>query len=153
MYEKEVNFVCFNLAGEEYGLDLKQVLGVNRIMEISILPQGPDFIEGTINIRGKIIPVIDLRKRLGMDKKEYTKRSRIIISKLSGVRVGIIVDEVSKVLGIPTQMIEPPSSAQNQGRFLKGVGNLGKGLLLLLDLDKILSKKEIDDLIDLPQKK
>lgn len=144
--------VCFNLASEEYGLDVTQVLGVNPIIEITHVPKAPEFVEGVIRIRGKVIPVIDLRKRLGMEKKEYGKKSRIIIAKVSGVRAGIIVDGASSVINIPTQNVEPPSEVLNHANLLKGVGNLEKKLLLLLDLDKILSPEETETLAGVHEK-
>lgn len=139
---KEMKVICFNLANEEFGLDVSQVLGVNPMMEIYHVPKAPDFVEGVVRIRNKVIPVIDLRKRLGIEKREHSKKSRIIIAKLSGVRAGIIVDGVSSVIDIPSQNVEPPSSVLDHASLLKGVGKLEKRLLLLLDLDKILETEE-----------
>lgn len=147
--EKEKKVVCFNLANEEFGLEVNQILGVNPMIEITHVPKAPDFVEGVVRIRGKVIPVIDLRKRLGMEKKEYSKKSRIIIVKVGQVRMGIIVDSVSNVIDIPNENIEPPSEVLNHANILKGVGKLEKRLLLLLDLEKIISREETENLADI----
>lgn len=149
---KEMKVVCFNLGGEEYGLDVTQVLGVNPMLEIIHVPKAPDFVEGVIRIREKIIPVIDLRKQFEMEKKEYSKKTRIIVAKVGGVRVGIIVDGASGVIGIPAQNMEPPSPVLNHHNLLKAVGRLEKKLLLLLDLDKILSIEEVETLAEVHKK-
>lgn len=150
--EKGMKVVCFNLGNEEYGLDVNQVLGVNPMLEITHVPKAPGFVEGVIRIREKIIPVIDLRKQFGMEKKEYSKKTRIIVAKVGGVRVGIIVDGASEVISIPAQNMEPPSPVLNHHNLLKGVGRLEKKLLLLVDLDKILSMEEVETLAEVHKK-
>lgn len=146
--EKEIKVVCFNLANEEFGLDVSRVLGVNPMMEIYHVPKAPDFVEGVIRIRERVIPVIDLRKRLGMETIKYSRKARIVIAKVSGVRLGIIVDGISSVIDIPTQNVEPPSDVLDHASLLKGVGKLEKRLLLLLDLDKILEAEEVQTLAE-----
>lgn len=148
MGEKDLKVVCFNLENEEYGVDVSQVLGVNPMIEITRVPKAPDFVEGVIRIREKVIPVIDLRKRFGMEKIEPGKKSRIIIVKVRGVRSGVIVDGASGVIGISGENIEPPSPILNHASFLKGVGKLEKRLVLLLDLDKIFSAEEAEGLAE-----
>lgn len=134
--------VCFNAGHEEFGLDVNQVLGINPMLEIMRVPRTPHFVEGVIRIKGKVIPVIDLRKRLGIEKRENRMSSRIVIAKVSGVRTGMIVDGVSGVIDIPAKNLEPPSKVINHTSVLKAVGNLEKRILLLLDMDKLLSRGE-----------
>lgn len=146
---KEMKAVCFNLGNEEFGLDVTQVLGVNPMMEIIHVPKAPDFVEGVIRIRERVIPVIDLRKRLGMETIKYSRKKRIVIAKVGGVRLGIVVDGVSSVIDIPTQNVEPPSDVLDHASLLKGVGKLEERLLLLLDLEKIISREETESLADI----
>lgn len=164
--EKEMKVVCFNLADDEFGLAVDQVLGVNPMMEIYHVPKALNFIEGVIRIRDKVIPVIDLRKRLGISavlpagqasakgagKLQEIQKKRIIIAKVSQVRLGVIVDGVSSVISIPAGNIEPPASVLEHACVLKAVGKLENRLLLLLDLDKILSQEEVKTLIKVPKK-
>jgi purine-binding chemotaxis protein CheW len=152
----ELKVLLFHLLDELYGLDVSQVLGVNPMVEISRVPQAPHFVEGVIRIRGKIIPIIDLRKRFGMEGKDrdqngYDKSTKVIIVTSGGILTGLIVDGVSKVITIPSQMIEPISPAFHHADFLKGVGKLEKQLLLFLDLEKLLSDKEMKTMARLPK--
>jgi len=151
----EIKVLLFHLLDELYGLDVSQVLGVNPMVEISRVPRAPHFVEGVIRIRGKIIPIIDLRKRFGMDRNDgdqsgYNKSTKVIVVKSGGILTGLIVDGVSKVITIPSQMIEPISPAFHHADFLKGVGKLEKQLLLFLDLEKLLSDKEMKTIARLP---
>ena len=144
--EKEKRFVCFNLLDEEYGLDVSHVLGINPMVEVVRVPKVPDFVEGIMRIRGTVLPVIDLRKRFGLPGNGHDGKSRIMVVRASGVLTGLIVDGVSKVIGIPVENIEPPSPVLKQAKFLSGVGRLDNGLLLILDANRILSTKEVRSL-------
>jgi purine-binding chemotaxis protein CheW len=153
---KEIKVLLFYLLDEQYGLDVSQVLGVNPMVEISRVPRAPHFVEGVIRIRGKIIPIIDLRKRFGMDRNDSdqndsNKSSKVIVVKSGGILTGLIVDGVSKVITISSQLIEPISPAFHHADFLKGVGKLEKQLLFFLDLEKLLSDKEMKTMVQLPE--
>jgi CheY-like chemotaxis protein/chemotaxis signal transduction protein len=112
------------------------------VIEINRVPRVPDFVEGVMRIRGKVIPVIDLRTRLGLEKREYDKKSRIIVVRTGDALAGIVVDHVSKVIRVPERELEPPSPTLRQFDVLRSVGKLDSGLLFLLDADKILQDEE-----------
>lgn len=136
--------VTFTLGTEEYGVAITKVQEIIRMQEITRVPQMPDFIEGVINLRGRIIPVIDLRKRFELNVTERTVMTRIIVIDVEGRTLGIVVDAVSEVMRLPTDQIEPPPPVvAGIGReYLQGVGKAQGRLIILLDLDKILSTHE-----------
>ncbi len=141
---KQEQLVSFRLGVEEYGVSIMKVQEIIRMQEITHVPQMPDFIEGIINLRGNVIPIIDLRKRFGLSYAEKTSDSRIVVVSVRERIVGIIVDGVSEVLRLSDENIEPPPPAvSNAGRdYIKGVGKLEKRLLILLEIDKILTLEE-----------
>ncbi len=141
---KQQQLVSFRLGVEEYGVSIMKVQEIIRMQEITKVPQMPEFIEGIINLRGNVIPIIDLRKRFGLSCAEKTIDSRIVVVSVRERIVGIIVDGVSEVLRLSEEQIEPPPPAvSTAGReYIKGVGKLEKRLLILLDIDKILSSEE-----------
>lgn len=147
--DEEIKVVCFNLSDEEYALNVDHVLGVNPVMKITRVPGVPDFVEGVIKIKGHVIPLIDLRRRFGMEGLERGKKSRIIITRTGEMRIGIIVDNVTGVISAGLQQIEPPSGILNRAKFLKGVVNIGGRLLLMLDMDKLISQEENRTLADI----
>jgi purine-binding chemotaxis protein CheW len=109
--------LVFKIGEEEFGIDILKVQEINRMMQITKVPNSPEFIDGVVNLRGRIIPVIDLRTRLNMSRIEHDNRTRIIVVDLSGVTVGFIVDEVSEVLRIPKSITEPPPAMVCRNRF------------------------------------
>jgi purine-binding chemotaxis protein CheW len=113
-------------------------------MEITKVPRAPEFVEGVINLRGKVIPIIDLRKRFGLESREHDKHTRIIVIEISNMIVGFVVDSVSEVLRIPADTVEPPPPvvAGLESEYISGVGKLADRLLILLDLDRLLSGEE-----------
>lgn len=137
--EELLQLVSFRIGSEEFGVDILQVQEINRMMEITDLPNSPDFIEGIINLRGKIISIIDLRKKLGMLSVERTNDTRIIVLEMHGSTVGFIVDEVNEVLRVPSKVIEPPPDMVGgiKSEYIKAVGKLETGLLILLDFDSL----------------
>ena len=140
-----LQLVTFRIGEEEFGVDILRVQEIIRIMEITRVPKSPDFVEGVINLRGKVIPIIDLRKRFGLEVKEYVKHTRIIVIEISNMIVGFVVDAVSEVLRIPADTVEPPPPAVMGGidsEYISGAGKLEDRLLILLDLDKLLSQEE-----------
>lgn len=136
-----IQLVSFKLGKEEFGVDILKVQEINRMLEITEMPNAPDFVEGIINLRDRIIPVIDLKKRLHMQTKAQDNSTRIIVVELNGKTVGFIVDEVSEVLRIESSITEPPPDmvAGIDSDYITSVAKLNDGLLILLDLNKILS--------------
>ena len=140
-----LQLVTFRIGEEEFGVDILRVQEIIRIMEITRVPKSPDFVEGVINLRGKVIPIIDLRKRFGLEVKEHDKHTRIIVIEMNNMIVGFVVDAVSEVLRVPADTVEPPPPAVMGGidsEYISGVGKLEDRLLILLDLDKLLSQEE-----------
>lgn len=139
----EIQLVIFTLAKEEYGLPITKVQEINRLVPITKLPQTPEFMEGIINLRGRIIPVIDLRKRFGIAVTEHTDDTRIIIVEVNGQTVGITVDAVTEVVRLPVKNIEstPPTFILDS-QYIQGVGKLDDRLLIMLEIDKILTSQE-----------
>lgn len=148
----EIQLVVFTLkAGNsvcEYGVPITQVQEINRLTTPTKLPQVPGFVEGITNLRGHVIPIIDLKKRFDMASSEYTEDTRIIVVEIGGQTVGIIVDEVTEVLRLPVAAIEPPPAIAGgiTAEYLNGVGKLDKRLLIMLDMTKILTEGEKDEL-------
>jgi purine-binding chemotaxis protein CheW len=140
---QELQLVIFHLGNEEYGLPITKVQEINRLAPITKLPQTPSFMEGVINLRGRIIPVIDLRKRFNLAVTGHSDDTRIIIVEVKGQTVGIIVDAVSEVVRMPGANVEPPPPAFIlDAQYIYGVGKLDERLLILLDMDRILTSQE-----------
>ncbi len=146
--------VVFELAGEHYGVDIGAVNTIIRMQEVTRIPRAPEFVEGVINLRGSIIPVIDLRKRFGLGAGETTKASRIVVVEASGQMIGMIVDAVAETLRLSADSIEPPSPviASVDAEYLRGVGKQDNRLVILLDLDRVLTTKEISSLARVEKK-
>jgi len=141
--EDLLQLVIFQLAGEEFGVEIMQVQEIIRMPDITRIPQSPEYVEGVINLRGKIIVVTNLDTRFGLQSKELDDDSRIIIVEVGETVVGMIVDSVSEVLRLSTANVEPAPeiiSAKIQADYLRGVGKLDDRLLILLDLEKVLSE-------------
>ena len=146
-----IQLVTFSIGEEEFGVDILKVQEIIRTMEITKVPRAQEFVEGVINLRGKVIPIIDLRRRFGLSSKEYDKHTRIIVIEISNMIVGFVVDSVSEVLRIPAGTVEPPPAvvAGMDSEYISGVGKLHDRLLILLDLDKLLSNVDIESLSQL----
>lgn len=140
----EEQLVVFNLLNETYGVDISTVREIIRLQTITEVPKTPEFVEGVINLRGKVIPVIDLHKRFDLPKSEETSHSRIMVVEVDDITVGMIVDSVSEVIRIPTDCIDPPPPVISgvDSVFLRGVGKLEDRLIILLDLAQVLHEKE-----------
>jgi len=148
---KILQLVTFKLGNEEFGVDILKVQEINRMMEITRIPNAPPFIEGVINLRGKIIPIVDLRKKLGFVNGNggiSEKTTRIIVVELDGLVLGFIVDSVSEVLRIPENTIEPPPSIVGgvESDYIEGVGKLDNRLLILLELKKLFTSTDRKDM-------
>lgn len=140
---QELQLVVFRLDKEEYGLPITKVQEINRLVPITKLPQTPSFMEGIINLRGRIIPVIDLRKRFSLAAAAYEEETRIIIVEVNSQTVGIIVDAVTEVVRLSANSIEPPPpSFILDAQYIEGVGKLDDRLLILLNIDRILTDQE-----------
>lgn len=139
-----LQLVSFKIGTEEFGVDILNVQEIIKIVQITKVPNSPLFVEGVINLRGKVIPVIDLRTRLGLQKIEHDKDTRIIVVELSKSTIGFIVDAVNEVLRIPISITEAPPEivAGVDSEFIKSVGKLDDRLLILIDLNKILLQDE-----------
>lgn len=146
--------VVFRLANEFYGVDIGAVNTIIRMQEITEIPQTPEFVEGVINLRGSIIPVIDLRKRFALPVETLTKASRIVVVESVGQMIGMVVDAVAETLRISTNDIEPPSPviASIDAEYLRGVGKQDNRLVILLDLDRVLTSREMDSLAKMEKK-
>jgi len=144
-----IQLVSFKLGKEEFGVEILKVQEINRMLEITEMPNSPDFVEGIVNLRGRIIPVIDLKKRLNLPIKKHDNSTRIIVVELGGKTVGFIVDEVSEVLRIESNITEPPPEmvAGINSKYITAIAKLESRLLILLDLDKILILEEKDILV------
>lgn len=136
--------VSFHLGGEEYAMEILGVQEIIRMVQPTRLPNTAEFVEGVINLRGQVVPVIGLRKRFGLAEKSFDSQTRIVVLETSGATVGFVVDSVSEVLRIPANTVEPPPRMARQGReFVSGIGKLEGRLLLLLDTEKLLDEKEL----------
>jgi purine-binding chemotaxis protein CheW len=142
--EEILQLVSFTIGQEEFGLDIQRIQEINRIVDITRVPNSPDFVSGVINLRGKVIPVVDLRKRFGFPPKESDKNTRIIVVELADMVVGFVVDAVREVIRIPKNITEPPPSivAGIGSEYISAVAKLENRLLILLDLERILHEKE-----------
>lgn len=144
----ELQIVTFKIGKEEFSVDILKVQEIIRVIEITRVPRSPRFVEGVINLRGKVIPVLDLRKRFGLKSIEKDKDTRIIVVESSGRTVGLIVDSVSEVLRLNASTVEPPPEIVGgvDSEYVEGVGKLEDRLIILLNLDKVLSPKETHEL-------
>ncbi len=139
-----LQLVTFKVDGEEYGVDILKVQEIIRMLEITKVPKAPHFVEGVINLRGRVIPIVDLRQRFGKMTKPHDDSTRIIVFEIRNMIVGFVVDSVSEVLRIKTDTVEqaPPVVAGIESEYIKGIGKLDNRLLILLDLNKLLSSEE-----------
>ncbi|MDQ7014141.1 MAG: chemotaxis protein CheW [Planctomycetota bacterium] len=151
--DNENKFLSFRLDSEEYGLEILRVREIIGIIDITPLPQTPNYVKGVINLRGKIIPVIELRTKFELAPKEYTEETCVIVVEVSDggderFQMGVIVDTVSEVIDVPRKSIEPAprfGGALNTS-FILGMGKLKDKVLILLDIDRIMSTSDIDTL-------
>jgi len=141
-----LQLVSFRLGKEEFAVDILKIQEINRLVEITRVPKAPAFVEGVINLRGKVIPVIDLRKRLGLANEQRDEETRIVVMDIQKRIVGLIVDSVSEVLRAPSSSVEPPPPMLGgiDSEYIRGVCKLEDRLLILLDVNKLLSIEEAD---------
>ena len=141
-------YLTFRVKGEEYGVDIKNVVEVIGILKITSVPDMPEFIKGVVNLRGKVIPVVDVRTRFKIEFKEYDDRTCVIVVNINDSDIGLVVDIVSDVLDIPEDVVVPPPSIQknHSSRFIKGIGKLDEKVVIILDVNKLLYDEELDQL-------
>jgi purine-binding chemotaxis protein CheW len=143
--DKDLQIVGFRIGDETYGVRISAVREIVRVPAITAVPNAPDYIEGVINLRGKIIPVMDLRKRFGIKNVEPNKKNRILVVELENKVLGLIVNSASEVLKIPPSDIEMPNTMFQEGEvsYVTGVGKLKGRLVILLDIGKLLQRGEL----------
>jgi len=150
MADREGKYLTFSMASEEYGIGILKIKEIIGMMSITTVPQTPEFIKGVINLRGKVIPVIDLRLRFGMTADDYTERTCIIVVEIPGlsgtVMIGIVVDSVSEVLSIKGDEIEetPTFGTKLNTDYILGMAKMDGGVKILLDIDRVLSRDEMN---------
>ena len=139
-------YLTFNLSDESYGVEIRYVTEIIGVQSITEIPEFPEYAKGIINLRGKIIPVIDVRLRFNKEEKEYNDRTCIIVVDINEVSVGLIVDTVDEVLNIPEEDVENPPIIKGgaENRFVKHIGKIGDKVKLLLDCEKLLTEEDLD---------
>jgi len=138
-----LQLVGFKVGHEEFGLEILKVQEIIRLRELTRVPNMPDFVDGVINLRGKVIPVIGLRRRMGIAAGEADKRTRIVVAEVNGRVLGFVVDEVSEVLRISADTVEPaPKLGQVDREYVQGIGKIEERLLILIDLNPLVTEAE-----------
>lgn len=147
----ELKVIVFALADEEYGVEVEKVKTIERMMPMTRVPKTYTFVKGVINLRGVVVPVIDLRGRFGLPEREYTDNSRIVIIAVNDMEVGLIVDSANDVIDLDSDAIQDPPEIVGgvRAKYLQGVAKLGERLLVLLNLQEVLNKSEIVKLEEL----
>ena len=145
-------FLTFHLANEDYGIEIEYVTEIIGIQKITQVPDMPNYVKGVINLRGKVIPVMDMRRRFHLPDRDYDDRTCIIVVDINGAQIGLVVDEVREVADIPEDQIEqPPATGRDSGgHYIKGIGKMDDEVKIILDVGKILQEGEIDDLKNTP---
>lgn len=140
----EKQLVVFELGKEFFGVDISTVEAIIKMQAITKVPHAPDFVEGVTNLRGSVLPVIDLRKRFGLVEEKHTDEARIVVVFLNNTKVGMIVDAVTQVLRVPEEVVEPPPPMVTSvdSAFIQSIANLKDRLIILLDLSKVLTGQE-----------
>lgn len=147
-----LQLVVFELGGEEFGVEIMNVQEIIRMPEMTQIPQSPEFVEGVINLRGRIIVVVNLSKRFNLQSRVADENSRIIVVEIGKTVVGMIVDSVNEVLRIPKSSVDPAPElvmSKVSKNYLKGVGKIDKRLLILLDLARVLTLEEVAEISNL----
>ena len=142
----EGKFLTFVLSNEEYGIEILKVREIIGLMDITSVPQTPDYMKGVINLRGKVIPVIDLRMKFSMPEEEHTQETCVIVVEVNGTSIGLIVDSVSEVSDIGSGEIEnAPKFGQGiDTSFIMGLGKVKEKIIIMLDIDEVLSSDELE---------
>lgn len=145
---EENKFLTFSIGNEQYGVNIEHVIEIIEVIKITPMPDMNVYIKGVINLRGKVIPVMNVRLRFGIEEKEYDEKTCIVVVRMGELEIGLIVDTVSEVLDIPANTIEPAPKIQNKAhqQFVMGIGKYNNQVTILLDLSKLLFEEEIEKL-------
>lgn len=153
MEKKEIHFsslqiVCFKIGNEEYGIDILQVQEILKLPRVTKLPKSKPYIMGVIDLRGKVLPIVDLSKRFGIDSNRDTENSRAIVVNISGKRVGLGIDSVSHVIKVGANDIEPPPPVVRgiSGKYIVGIAKMEDGFIVVLDINQMFSTEELGSL-------
>jgi purine-binding chemotaxis protein CheW len=145
-------YLTFRIATEDYGIAIANVTEIIGIQSITEIPEMPEYIKGVINLRGKVIPVMDVRLRFKMPPRDYDERTCIIVVEIDETSVGLVVDTVNEVVDIPEDQVEePPKSKHKGGGYIQGIGKIGMEVKILLDINKILYEDELETLSEAAQ--
>ena len=138
-------YFTFRVGEEEYGIEIMHVLEVVGLQKITEVPDMPDFVKGVINLRGQVIPIMDVRTRFGMETVEYDDRTCVLVVNMQEQQIGLIVDKVSDVLDIPESQVQPPPKVTNRpgSRYISGLGKVNEEVKILLDVQKLLYEEEM----------
>lgn len=143
-------FLTFEIGGESYGIEIRYVTEIIGLQPITEVPELPDYIRGIINLRGKIIPVMDVRLRFKKPFREYNDRTCVVVVDINEFSIGLIVDSVSEVLTIAEEEIVPPPELNNtSNKYIKGIGKAGNSVKLLIDCNRLLNEKETESISNL----
>lgn len=143
-----MQIVCFKVGSEDYGLEILKVQEIIKIPHITKLPQSASYITGVIDLRGKVVPIVDLAKRFGVESGDSSKNTRVIIVDIKGRRIGLAIDSVSNVTKINAKDLGPPPPIIKgiSGRYIVGIGKVDTGFIVILDIDQIFSSEELQAL-------
>ena len=141
-------FLTFQVGTEEFGISIRHVTEIIGLQKITDVPDMPGFIKGVINLRGKVIPVMDVRSRFKLESREYDDRTCIVVVNIKDKSVGLVVDRVSEVADIPESQIEPPAQigSGTASRYIQGMGKIGEEVKILLDVDRLLYEDELESM-------
>ena len=147
---QESKYLTFNLGDEEYGIEISNVTEIIGIQKITDLPETPQYVKGVINLRGKVIPLVDVRLRFQLEEKEYNDRTCIVVVNIQDMAVGLIVDTVCEVLDIQKSRIDSTPTVNNKpgNRYIHGLGMVGDDVKILLDTEKLLFDDELDQIAE-----
>lgn len=143
-------YLIFTIGNEEYGIEIKHVIEIIGIQTVTPVPELPEYVKGVINLRGKIIPVMDVRRRFKKEDREYDDRTCIIVVEIRDLSIGLIIDRVSEVIKISDENISPPPQISRgfQHKYIQGIGKADNGVKLLLDCDRLLNDEELESISD-----
>jgi len=145
-------YLTFHIGTEDYGIAIANVTEIIGIQSITEIPEMPDYIKGVINLRGKVIPVMDVRSRFKLEPRAYDERTCIIVVEIDSTAVGLVVDRVNEVADIPEDQVEPPPKSKRKGGgYIQGIGKIGKEVKILLDINKILYEEELESISEVAQ--
>jgi len=145
-------YLTFRIASEDYGIAIANVTEIIGIQSITEIPEMADYIKGVINLRGKVIPVMDIRLRFKLPPREYDEKTCIVVVEIDGTSVGLVVDTVNEVADIPEEQVEPaPKSKRKGGSYIQGIGKIGQEVKILLDINRILYEDELETISEAVQ--